>query len=159
VGSHPWGKPEDRALDIRRGIEHALARPESNRVVVRRPRSGLELRRCIAAQFVIVYAYLKGTDRCQRGVVSIRAVRHVRVRDVFAGVQEPRQLYQSAGSSSLAQGILELRRQGLEKERLFRRHARLDTVPAQRISYHWADGRDDRVGKRLQDDFRGSNGE
>jgi hypothetical protein len=83
------GKPSDRQLDIRRGIEKALARPESNRVGLWRPETGIELRRCNAAQFVIVYAYLRPTVRYASGVVSIRAVRHCRVEDVFSGVKEP----------------------------------------------------------------------
>ena len=64
-------------------------RPESNRVGSWRPETGIELRRCNAAQFVIVYAYLWPSTRYQRGVVSIRAVRHSRVKDVFLGVKEP----------------------------------------------------------------------
>ena len=93
VARQPWGKPSDRELDIRRGIETALARPESNRVGSWRPETGLELRRCNAAQFAIVYAYLRPTARFARGVVSIRAVRHSRVEDVFSGVKEPTAAY------------------------------------------------------------------
>jgi hypothetical protein len=89
IRQQPWGKPNDRKLDIRFGIEKALARPEANRVGSRRPETGIELRRCNVAQFVIVYAYLRPSTRYQRGVVSIRAVRHMRVRDVFSGVKEP----------------------------------------------------------------------
>jgi hypothetical protein len=89
VRRQPWGKPSDRKLDIRRGIEKALARPEANRVGSWRPETGLELRRCNAAQFVIIYAYLRPTVRFDSGVVSIRAVRHSRVEDVFSGVREP----------------------------------------------------------------------
>jgi hypothetical protein len=52
------------------------------------PLTGLELRRCNAAQFAIVYAYLRPTERFPQGIVSIRAVRHVREKDVFEGVKE-----------------------------------------------------------------------
>lgn len=89
VARQPWGKPHDRRLDIRRGIEKVLLRPESNRVGAWRPVTGLQLRGCRAAQFVIIYAYLLPTTQFPRGVVSIRAVRHSRVKDVFEGVKEP----------------------------------------------------------------------
>jgi hypothetical protein len=89
VARQPWGKPGDRELDICLGIAKALLRPDSNRVGSWRPEIGIELRRCNAAQFVIVYAYLRPTDRFASGVVSIRAVRHSRVEDVFSGVKEP----------------------------------------------------------------------
>jgi hypothetical protein len=93
IRRQPWGKPDDRKLDIRRGIEEALARPESNRVGSWRPETGIELRRCDAAQFAIVYAYLRPTERFASGVVSIRAVWHSRVKDVFSGVKEPTAAY------------------------------------------------------------------
>jgi hypothetical protein len=93
VARQPWGKPYDRQLDIRRGIEKALERPEANRVGSWRPETGIELRRCNVAQFAIVYAYLRPTSRFATGVVSIRAVRHSRVKDVFAGVKEPTAAY------------------------------------------------------------------
>ena len=83
VGQQPRGKPNNRKLDIRRGIEQARSRPESNRVGVSRPSTGIELRRCNVAQFVIVYAYLRPGADHPYGVVSIRAVRHLRFRDVF----------------------------------------------------------------------------
>jgi len=89
IRKQPWGKPYDRQLDIRRGIEKALERPEANRVGSWRPETGIELRRCNVAQFAIIYAYLRPTSRFATGVVSIRAVRHSRVKDVFAGVKEP----------------------------------------------------------------------
>jgi hypothetical protein len=89
VRRQPLGKPEDRRLDILEGIERALLRPQSNRVGAWRPLTGLELRQCKAAQLAIVYAYLRPTERFPRGVVSIRAVRHSREADVFAGVKEP----------------------------------------------------------------------
>jgi len=93
VARQPWGKSYDRQLDIRRGIEKALERPEANRVGSWRPETGIELRRCNSAQFAIVYAYPRPTERLGMGVVSIRAVRHSRLKDVFAGVKEPTAVY------------------------------------------------------------------
>ena len=89
IEQQPWGKPRERQIDIQRGIAQALRRPESNRVGAWRPLAGLELRRCNTAQFAIIYAYLSPTEQFPRGVVSIRAVRHSREKDVFAGVREP----------------------------------------------------------------------
>ena len=88
VARQPCGKPSDRELDIAPGIERAVLRPESNRVESWRPETGIELRRCNAAQFAIVYAYLRPTERFANDVVSIRAVRHSRVKDVFSGVKD-----------------------------------------------------------------------
>jgi hypothetical protein len=90
VARQRWGKPGDREADINLGIEKALRWPKSNRVGARRLSPNVELRRCRAAQFVVVYAYLPPSSRFPNGVVSIRAVRHSRVKDVFAGVKEPR---------------------------------------------------------------------
>lgn len=93
VARQPWGKPGDRTLDIQRGIERALALPEANHGEVWRSPPGYWLRRCNAAQFVIVYAYLPPSDGSARGVVSIRAIRHSRVKDVFSGVKESTAAY------------------------------------------------------------------
>ena len=89
VGRQPWGKPHDRRWDIQRGLKRAVTQPEANHPELWRASSGIWLRRCNAAQFVIVYAYLPPKDDFSVGVVSIRAVRHSRVKDVFAGVKEP----------------------------------------------------------------------
>src|SRR6187402_2189167 len=70
VGRQPWGKPDAR-------------RPEVLRTDTR-----LWLRRYRVAQFVIIYAYLESRDPSLPDVVSIRAVRHMRVANVFAGVKE-----------------------------------------------------------------------
>ena len=93
VGRQPWGKPYDRELDIYRGIEKVRENPEANHPELRRSDTGIWLRRCKAAQFVIVYTYLPSIDPLQPGVVSIRAVRHSRVEDVFSGVKEPPPAY------------------------------------------------------------------
>jgi hypothetical protein len=100
VGRQPWGKPSDRELDISQSIEEVLANPEVNRPELRRPDTGIWLRRCNAAQFVVVYTYLPSSDPDLPGVVSIRAVRHRRVEDVFAGVKEPLVEYAAYGNQS-----------------------------------------------------------
>jgi hypothetical protein len=89
IARQPWGRPEDRKRDIERAIGHVQHRPSANRIAARRRRLRLELRRHNAAQFAIVYAYFQPSEQAPEGVVSIRAVRHRRVRDVFAGVREP----------------------------------------------------------------------
>jgi hypothetical protein len=89
IGRQPWGKPHDRKLDIWRGIERARACPEAGREEYWKADPGIWLRRCKAAQFVIVYAYLSPSDPSLPGVVSIRAVRHSRSENVFSGVKEP----------------------------------------------------------------------
>jgi hypothetical protein len=89
VERQPWGKRGDRELDIHRGIAEARAHPEMCRREVYRPLSGIWLRRRRVSQFVIVYAYLPSPDPTLRSVVSIRAVKHARVANVFQGVKEP----------------------------------------------------------------------
>jgi hypothetical protein len=88
IRRQPWGKPEDRELDIWRGVQNVLAHPEGARRERYLPRKKLWLRRGKAAQFVIVYALLPPKDPKSPGVVSIRAVRHRREADVFKGVKE-----------------------------------------------------------------------
>jgi hypothetical protein len=85
VARQPWGKPNDRTLDIRRGIERALALPEANHGEVWRSTPG----------------FWPPSGGSARGVVSIRAVRHSRVKDVFSGVKEPT----TAHLLSLGQGF------------------------------------------------------
>ena len=89
VARQPWGKPEERRQDIRRGITEALLAPKLNPVRLRRPSKGLEFRCRKAAQFIVIYAYLPPSRKFPDGVVSIRAVRHRRVRNIFGGVKEP----------------------------------------------------------------------
>jgi hypothetical protein len=88
VRRQPLGKPYAREADIYRGIGRVLANPEAHRREQLREDTGIWLRQCPAAQFVIVYAYLSPPDTKSAGVVSIRAVRHSREKDVFAGVRE-----------------------------------------------------------------------
>jgi hypothetical protein len=89
VGRQPWGKPKDRLHDINREIGKVLCDPARAPVRARRPSSGVDLRRCNAAQFVIVYAYIPPNRKFRFGAVSIRAIRHRRVANVFSGVREP----------------------------------------------------------------------
>lgn len=74
--------------DIRKGVERIRELPARNPVRARRPQLALELRRQGAAQFAIIYAYLPPSTEFPGGVVSIRAIRHRRVKNVFAGVRE-----------------------------------------------------------------------
>jgi hypothetical protein len=96
VAQQPWGKPDDRKSDITHGILKIPSGPQLNLVCVRRPATGIELRRFGAAQFVIIYAYLGPTPKFPRGIVSVRAIRHSRVKDVFSGVKEPVLAYEEA---------------------------------------------------------------
>jgi len=88
VAQQPWGKPRDRKLDIDHGIAKAWRNPTSAPVRSRVRLTGLEMRCIQVAQFVVVYAYFPPTDMLPRGTVSIRAVRHRRVGNVFSGVRE-----------------------------------------------------------------------
>lgn len=104
VARQPWGKPQDRQADIDRGLAEAWRAPKLNPVKVRRPSTGLELRRRRAAQFAIVYAYIPPNDVLPNGMVSIRAVRHRRVRSVFSGVKEPAVLPYGGSLARSAEG-------------------------------------------------------
>jgi hypothetical protein len=88
IAQFPRGKAKDRRRDIVRGMHEVLAAPTLRRVEMRRPRTGIELRRHYAAQFAIVYAWFEPTLIHPHGVISIRAIRHWRIRNVFTGVQE-----------------------------------------------------------------------
>ena len=88
VARQPWGKPKERRADIYGGIAVVCAYPKARRAEVLRPEPRIWLRRYRAAQFVIIYAYIESRDPSLPDVVSIRAVRHMRVANVFAGVKE-----------------------------------------------------------------------
>jgi hypothetical protein len=87
IAAQPWGDPDARENDIRRGMRIIREAPEWRHVEF--TRSGVELRRRSAAQFVIIYSYFKPKKRLPRGLVSIRAIRHRRVKNVFLGVRSP----------------------------------------------------------------------
>ena len=89
VGRQPWGKPHARRADIHCGIDEICAHPKRNPPELRRADSGLWLRRGRAAQFVIVYAYIPAKAPGSPDIVSVRAIKHVRVANVFHGVREP----------------------------------------------------------------------
>jgi hypothetical protein len=82
IAKQPGGKPRDREADILAGIATICRCPRAHRIEWRR-KTGVELRRHHAAQFVIIYAYIDPNDVMPGGIVSIRAVRHRRVRDPF----------------------------------------------------------------------------
>jgi len=97
IEGYLWGKRQDRARDIRHAFRHIRERPLMNCVEARRRSAGVELRRCNVRQFAIIYAFFQPSARFPRGLVSIRAVRHWRVKNVFTGVKEPTTRYGSAG--------------------------------------------------------------
>jgi len=82
------GKPTDFERDIATACERICELPESRPIEARRRHTGLELRRYNMRQFAIVYAYFRPTQTLPQGIVSIRAVKHWRVRNVFLGVRE-----------------------------------------------------------------------
>lgn len=88
IRRQPLGKPLDRERDLRNCFRDIVKNPTARRIVVRRRRTGVELRRRDAGQFAVIYAYFPPTEVHPLGVVSIRAVRHRRVKSVFYGVQE-----------------------------------------------------------------------
>ena len=89
IADQPWGNEEARESDIRREMQRIRQAPEWRRVEITRKRSGIQLRRRSAAQFVIIYAYFKPKKRLPQGLISIRAIRHRRVKNVFLGVRSP----------------------------------------------------------------------
>lgn len=89
IDSQPWGDSEARYCDIDKCIDDIIRWPTARPVGVRRPSLGLELRRRNAAQFSVIYTYLPPGPRFPAGCVSLRAIRHRRVRNVFHGVKEP----------------------------------------------------------------------
>ena len=96
----PWGKPLDRERDINECLDAILERPTAGKVGIRRQDTGVELRRRDARQFSVIYACFPPDAVSPGGVVSIRAVRHRRVRNVFLGVRESSAVYGETGSSA-----------------------------------------------------------
>ena len=82
------GDPTGRKRDIRSAIDRICRYPKANRIRRRNVRSGIDLRVHHAAQFVIIYAYFEPNAVMPNGMVSIRAIRHRRVRNLFEGVKE-----------------------------------------------------------------------
>jgi len=88
VASFSSGKPEERRRDIYAGFGQICEFPKRHPVEVRRRRSGLELRRHPVRQFTIIYAYLPPDKERPWAIVTVRAVQHRRIRNVFFGVRE-----------------------------------------------------------------------
>jgi hypothetical protein len=88
IAQQPWGNRIARECDIWDGITAILDGPALNAVGLRRRDTGIELRRHNTAQFAIIYAYYEPSQEYPHGLVSIRAVRHSRVKQVFRGVRE-----------------------------------------------------------------------
>jgi hypothetical protein len=88
VGREPLRNPSSPESDLSLGIARALAWPEANPADLWRSTPGIRLRRAIAGQFVIFYTYSLPFNGFPYGIVSIRAVRHSRVKEVFSGVGE-----------------------------------------------------------------------
>lgn len=88
VASHPWGRPSDRAAEIDEAIDRISDMPQLYPIKAERPSIGLRLRRANVAQFAIIYAYFVPTEEWPNGRVSIRAVRHASVQDVFLSVRD-----------------------------------------------------------------------
>jgi plasmid stabilization system protein ParE len=86
VSQSPNGNPVKREQEIFAALDGVYQYPKANRV---QPRRRLDFRKRSVAQFVIVYVYFEPNDVTPKGIVSIRAVRHRRVRDMFKGVREP----------------------------------------------------------------------
>jgi hypothetical protein len=89
VGREPLAYPSNPESDITLGIARALAWPEANPAELWRSTPGIRLRRCIAGPFVIMYTYSLPCNGSPYGIVSIRAVRHSRVKETFSRVEEP----------------------------------------------------------------------
>ena len=89
VSRQPWGRCADRERDIYQGSNEICLFPCGNKVSAIRPTTGVKLRRHNIAQFAIIYFYAAPNAKYPRGLVSIRAVRHRRVENVFTGVREP----------------------------------------------------------------------
>ena len=90
IARQPWGDPVGRKKDMERGIDQILEQPGRSKVCIRRRGTGIELRRHNIAQFSIIYAYVAPNSEHPHGLVSIRAIRHRRVNNVFTGVRESR---------------------------------------------------------------------
>ncbi len=82
--ANTWRRTREFFTAVRRIVEN----PELNPVRKVDPNTGLHLRRCNVAQFVIVYVYFKPDAREPSGLVSLRAFRHASEEDVLWEVRE-----------------------------------------------------------------------
>jgi plasmid stabilization system protein ParE len=77
-----------RTREIVGAIRRIRENPEMNPVRRMDPDTGLHLRRCNVAQFVIVYVYFGPEPSKPRGLISLRAFRHAGEEDVFWEVRD-----------------------------------------------------------------------
>ena len=87
VERHASGRAGARLFDILQAFQQIRWLSQRHRVE-RRLASGIDLRRAVAAQFIIFYSYYEPGPAMPDGLVSIRAICHRRVRDVFCGVRD-----------------------------------------------------------------------
>jgi hypothetical protein len=104
IASKSWGIPHARLRDIKRGIDEVCDRPLRSKVHHVRSDGEVEFRRHDVRQFAIIYAYYEPGGTSPNGMVSIRAVRHRRVEDVFAGVKEPMLVWADAPTGNCSGG-------------------------------------------------------
>jgi hypothetical protein len=93
VGSNVWGKPADRRRDIYAAFDRIALAPFAQPIRKWSRRYNLGLRCYRVRQFVIVYGYIGDVEKYPNGEISIRALKHRRVRNLLHGVTE------SVGSS------------------------------------------------------------
>jgi hypothetical protein len=86
IRRQPRGKPAERRREIYGAFEAIRVAPFARPVL--KWVNGIGLRRYFVRQFAVIYAYIGSQDQYPRGVVSIRAIKHHRVRDVLFGVRE-----------------------------------------------------------------------
>jgi plasmid stabilization system protein ParE len=84
----PRANIRSRTRDFFNAVRRIAENPEINPVRKIDRGTGLQLRRCNVAQFVIVYVYFKSTAQEPYGLVSLRAFRHASNEDVLWGVCE-----------------------------------------------------------------------
>ena len=83
-----YGSGATRKNEILVALKRVYAHPKARRVALRKSRVDVELRAHHVAQFVIIYAYFEPNAVMPYGMVSIRAIRHRRVRNLFYGVKD-----------------------------------------------------------------------
>jgi plasmid stabilization system protein ParE len=81
-------RPRHRITRIRREARLIAENPKLYPVEWVHPISGIEFRCKNVDQFVIIYAYFEPTSSMPNGLVSVRAIRHGRQRNIFWCVEE-----------------------------------------------------------------------
>ena len=77
-----------RTRELFSAVRRIVENPELNPVRKVDPDTGLHLRRCNVARFVVVYVYFAPNALEPAGLVSLRAFRHASEEDVFWEVRE-----------------------------------------------------------------------